>query len=692
MFLRLIFYTSFISCLIVNFAVAQEDAHKLKINVTRPLQVDYLAPSWNKDPLKVETAAVVIRDAGTGRLAKIEMIETGTNTSFFRGTYQLNFQNDEKADLTPEVYVVPLAMLQADPQLTRLDSLIREGTLLRKPYFLRTERKTQVLSIFDSRAQAMQAYQNFLQTGLGRPLIDPAALDAQRTAQKNNDTAGRLQKEAMSESLRAAMEAEERQKQEELKKKNAALSAAEIALRKKQAEALAAEAMALYQKENYKEAEAKFDKALALDPSNTNYYFPYGVTLYRLEKYNDAIVKLRLAKGPSVNPNEKDYYVGLSHMKLKEYEKSYKVFTDLKSRNDKALSGSSAFFAGVIDFQKENYDRAKTHFEYVLDNSTDPKMDQQAEAYIEQIANIKQFEEMRKKKIILSANLGLMYDSNILSVPKANASTGLSGYRWAYGASAEYRPVFSEKNEFSGILSVSDMYSTDPSFQAKKEFQNTDPQIWDLSFPYKWKGVAFGKPAQLGLTPAYETIHMDIGGTGSRDAIVNSTILKGDGTFVMTEDWFANYAMEIRRDDSQIQATSAENQTANKITLSTSQTHFQDKKKTHAVITDASVADNMALGSNQAFQRLDLAGSYLMPGVWDTSFVSRLAAGYAIYPDHDLKRKDKSLGLTLVLQRQINADFSANLTGTYSISQSNVDSFQYDKYMIMTGIAWKRAF
>ena len=692
MFLRLILLCSFISFFFPQSTLAQEDAHKLKINVNRPLRVDYLAPSWNKDPLKIETAAIVIRDAVSGRLAKIEMQETSANSAFFRGTYQLNFQGDEKAELTPEVYIVPLAMLQADPQLTRLDSLIHDGTLLRKPYFLRTERKNQILSVFDSRAQAMQAYESYLQTGLGRPVIDPAAFDAQRTAQKNNDSQNRLQKEAASESLRTAMEAEERRKQDELKKQSAAMGEAEKATHRKEALALANEAMALYQKENYKGAETKFDQAIALDPENTSYYFQYGVTLYRLEKYNSAIVKLRLAKGPGVNPNERDYYIGLSHMKLKEYEKSYKVFTEIKGRNDKALSGSSAFFAGVIDFQKENYDKSKSHFEYVLDNSTDPKMDQQAESYIEQIANIKQFEEMRKKKIILSANLGLMYDSNILSIPSANASTGLGGYRWAYGVSGEYRPIFSEKNEFSGILSVSDMYSMDNSFIAKKEFQNNDPQIWDLSFPYKWKGVTLGKPAQLGITPAYETIIMDINGTGNRTSIVNSTILKGDGTFVMNEDVFANYAVEVRHDDSQLTATSAENQTANKITLSTSQTHFQDKKKTRATIVDAALADNMALGSNQTYQRIDLAGSYLMPGVWETAFVSRLSAAYAVYPDHDSKRKDQNYGLTLVLQKQLNEDFAANLTGSYSISQSNVSTYQYDKYMIMSGINWKRAF
>jgi tetratricopeptide (TPR) repeat protein len=674
---------------------AQEDARKLKLDGRKPIRLEYLAPGWNKDAQKVDVSAIVIRDSLSGRLAKVEMSETGSNTSQFTGTYQINFQAEENAssEFTPEVYLAPLAVIQADQQLVRVAILIKEGTLLRKPYFLRIERGNQTISVFDSRSQALEAYQTFLKSTSGKPLVDPAAFAAQRLAQKSLEETNRLEQAQASANARIVIEEDERKRQEQLRLREAQLSAEEKQSRKAKASGLAAEALTLFQQNDTKGAEEKFNQAIELDPENTSYAFQYGVTLYRNDKYNRAVVLLDLAKGENVNANERDYYKALSHMKLKEYEVGYKVFTDLKSRNDKTTSPLAAFYAGVIDFQNEKYDVAKSHFEYVLDNSSDPKIDEQADTFIEQIANVKRFQAMREKNLILGFNFGLMYDSNILSVSAANAPTDLAGYRWSYGGSVEYRPVFSEKHEFSGILTVSDMYSTDQSFKAKTEFQNTDPLIMNLSLPYKFKGEALGKPAQLGLTPAYETVQMNSDGTGSREGIVNSLIVKGDGTFVMRDDWFANYALEVRRDTSLLSGVSDDDiQTANKVTLSTTQTFFQDAKKTKAILGEGSFAMNMAEGKNQQYNRIDLAASYLMPAFAETTFLSRFGVGTSQYSAHTTGRTDTNFSLTLVLQKQITETWGANVMANFNKNNSTIETNAYDKYVLMAGVNWKNAF
>lgn len=674
------------------FASAQEDARKIRLDSRRPIRIDYLAPSWNRSPDTQESSAIIIRDSLTGRVVKVEVMESGPNTAYFVGVYQIAFTTGDKIEITPEIYVAPLSLIKSDQALNNINGLIREGTLLRKPYFLRTEKGIQTISVFDSRAQAVEAYQSFLKTGMGRPLIDPAVFDAQRLAQKTRDELARAAEAARAEENRKSLEAEEKKRQEERIRQQAALNAAEKARRRQQAQALAEEGMRLYQKEDYAAAEEKFNKSTELDPENDSYNFPYGVTLYRNEKYNAAIVRLRLAQGEKVNINERDYFIALSHMRLKEYDQASNLFSELRKREDKVLSPSAAFFSGVIDFQQENYDSAKINFEYVLDNSVDAAMDQQAESYIEQIANIKQFEEMRKKKFILSANLGLMYDSNILSVSAANAPTDLAGLRWSYSGSLEYRPVFSEKNEFSAILTLADMYSMDSAFKAKTEFQNTDPLVLNLSLPYKRKGIYFGKPAQLGLTPAYETIQMNADGEGPRENIVNSTVLKGDATLVMTEDHYANYALELRSDNSMIEDAGDDDVSASKITLSTSQTVFQDKRKTTAIIGEGALSLNTALGDNQSYNRLDLAGSYLMPAFGESNFITRLGLGYATYPKHLVGRTDTNYNLSLVLMKQVSESFGATLTGSYTKNNSTLETSVYDKYMIMTGMNWRVSF
>lgn len=684
-----------LACLLPISTWAQEDARKLKLDGRKPIRLEYIAPAWNKDPRKNDLSAVIIRDSLSGRVAKVEMTETSENSSIFVGIYQINFQAgaDSTADITPEVYIAPLAMINSDQHLQRISSLIKENLLLRKPYFLRVEKGIQVISVFDSRAQALEAYQTYLRNSGGKPLVDPAALEAQRLALKNAEEKARLEQAAAAAAARTKIEEDEKRHQEELRKREALLNEQQRLERKAKAVKIAEEALEFYKKGDAKSAEDKFNQAIELDPENTSYSFQYGVTLFKNDKYNRAIVLLDMATGENVNANERDYYKALSHMKLQEYEEGYKIFTSLESRNDKSTSSLAAFYAGVIDFQRERFDPAKQHFEYVLDNSTDPKIDQQAESYIEQIANAKRFEEMRKKSVILTFNLGLMYDSNILSVSAANAPTDLAGYRWSYGGSIEYRPVFSEKHEFSGILSVSDLYSTDQSFKAKTEFQNTDPLIFGLVFPYKWKGTLFDKPAQVGLTPGYETIQMNADGTGARENIVNSTILKGDGTFVMRDDWFANYALEVRRDNSLLKDVPSDDvQSANKMTLSTTQTFFQDNKKTRAVIGEGSYAMNMADGKNQKYNRLEIAGGYLMPAFMESTLLSRLNASMSKYPDHVTGRDDKSLGLTLILQKQWSETWSGNLMGTFNKTDSTLEGYTYDKFVIMAGATWTNAF
>ena len=623
------------------------------------------------------------------------MGETGANTSEFIGTYQINFQGGENSssDVTPEVYVAPLAMVKADQQLVRIGTLIKDGALLRKPYFLRIEKGMQTISVYDSRAQALEAYQSFLKISSGKPVVDPAAFAAQEQAKKSLEEKTRIEQAAAAAAARVKIEEDEKRRQEDLRQQAAKLSAEEQAKRKAKAVELAGEALTLFQANNTKAAEEKFNQAIELDPENNSYAFQYGVTLYRNEKYNRAVVLLDLAKGPGLNETERDFYKASAHMKMKEYEKGYALFSAIKAKNDPDFSALSSFYAGLIDYQNERYDTAKANFEYVLDNSKDPKVDQQAETYIEQIANIKRFEEMRKKSIIVNFNLGLMYDSNILSVSAANAPTDLAGYRWAYGGSFEYRPVFSEVHEFSGILAVSDMYSTDQNFKAKTEFQNTDPLVMSLTAPYKWKGSAFGKPAQLGFTPGYETIQMNADGVGPREGYMNSLITKGDGTFVMSNDWFANYALEFRRDTSVLKDVSAEeNQTANKVTLSTTQTLFKNPKKTVAFISEAGLTMNMAEGDNQKYNRVDLAISYLMPVFGETTFLSRLGVGTAKYGSHLIGRSDTNYGLTLVLQNQFTETWSGNLMASILKSNSTLDGYTYDKYLLMAGVNWKNAF
>ncbi|PWU19513.1 MAG: hypothetical protein C5B49_05695 [Bdellovibrio sp.] len=685
-----------IACISFFFqsAFGQEDARHLKLDTRRTLRVDYHSDAWNKDPQKVESSMLLIRDAATGKLVKIEVSETGPNTGLFVGYYQISFGSGENTptEVTPEVFVAPRELMKKG-SLKDIEKLISEEKLLRKPYFLRLEGKSiQAISVYDTKDQAVQAYQDFLVTGMGRPIVDRAAMEAQKQAQLAAEEKKQLDARAKAETERQRLEEEEKNKKLELLRKQAALDAVEKAKRIAQAKSLATEAMKLYEQEKFSEAEENFQKASELDPENQNYNFQYGVTLYRNEKYNPSLVMLKMVK-EDVDPTEKHFFMGLDYLKLKDFDSAYREFLDVKSKNDKKLSAAAAFYAGVIDYQKEHYDSAKGLFEFVLDSSSDPKIDQQAEAYIEQVANIQKFQEMQKKKFIVSANLGINYDSNILAMNLANAPSDHAGFRGVYGGSVEYRAVYTPKNEFSGLISISDFYSTDNSFKADPTLQNLDPLVIDIKMPYRWKGQAFGKPYMLGLTPYFEDIHMNADGVGSRESILNSTALAFDQTFVVSDSWFSMVTLEARHDVSLTTPPSdADNLTANKFTLYTTQTLFLDSKKSSGCGIEAGFINNQAIGDNQSYNQVTVAGSYFSPVGTNKLWTNRLGVLNSNYPKHLTGRADNNISFSTGLRSPLTEVLSLNLGANFAHNQSSISNYTYDRWSLTTSLAWLQSF
>ena len=673
---------------------AQEDiGRKLKLDQNKQLRIDYKFNAWNKNPNVEDTASILLRDGNSGRLAKIELQETGKNSSDFVGFYSINFGS---GDVVPEVYLPPQEMIKSAEQFKKLSELIKDGFLLRKPYFLRLEKNIQAITVYDTKDQALSAFEQYRLGLKGKAIVSNSVLKTQQNAELAVAAQKLAEKALQQEMQRVRMAELEKQKMEDLKKEQEALSEAQKLKRSEEAKNLAEQAMKLYQSENYVEAEKLFKKSSELDPANTQYSFQYGVTLYRNEKYNESLVVLGLARNLEANSElEKKFYMGLNHMKLKEFETAHDIFDGIKKTEDKNLSPSASFFNGVMDFQKEKYDPAKLYFEYVLDNSSDPRMDEQAEAYIEQIAQIKQFEANKAQKFILTGTLGMSYDSNVLLVSdtgEASAESGEQGLRTIYGFSFEYRPIYTEKHEFSAILSYSDILTKSTSFQDDVTFSDADPLTISLTTPYKWKGMAFQRGYQVIITPGMDMLSMNADGSGGREKILDSTYLKADQTFVMSDNWYSGYNFEYRNDLSLTDTTGDEDSSATKITLQTTQTLFLDKKKTQAYIGEASYSLNNAVGDNKTYNKFELAGSYMMPWKYETTALGRLGLINTTYPTHTESRKDNEISLTGALTKPINEAFTSSLSANYTLNSSNVDSSAYNKYSLTFIVTWNKGF
>ncbi|MFN7826082.1 MAG: hypothetical protein ACK5P6_12080 [Pseudobdellovibrionaceae bacterium] len=674
--------------LFLSHFIFAQTPRPILIKPSQPVTFEYTSPAWNKSKTEIDSGYVVVRDAKNGNLVKAELRETEINSSVFLGTFGIGFTARE---FSPEVYIIPKEYFEKPDQLK---ILFAENRLSRKPIFLKADSKKQWINIFDTSDQALLAMGKWKNSQKSKTqIVDPSVLEAQRKLEVQKELERLQRVEAEQERERTRLAEQEARRQQALKEAQSKLAAEEIKRRKVAAKKLAEVGLKLYSAGSFPEAESKFNQAVEMDPSDQSFYYQYGVTLYRTEKFSKSLVVLRsLPTQGSYDPNEKNYFMGLNYLKLKEFSNAREQFAQIQAKDLPQLSPSSAFFVGVIDFQTESFESAKAQFEYVLDKSMDAQLDQQAEAYLDQIANIMAFNEERKKKWIIGLSGGLTFDSNIQQISNSQidsgTSTGLEGYRWAYGANVEYRPLYNEKNEFSIIAAASDMYSTDTSFKAKGEFQNLDPLTVSISAPYKWKGESFSKPAQTVLTPGYETIMMNLDGSGSRETIVSTLFVKLDQTLVMKDDHWSNYYFELRNNDSQTTSTGDDDQTAMRYTLGTTQTFFQDAKKEKAWIADSALTLNQAEGKNQAYNKIELGAAYLQPWKWETTARARLGYYISDYGSHSTGRKDNQLSLSGLLQRKISEEVSGTLSINYIDNGSTLSASDYDKYSIGLGLNW----
>lgn len=663
---------------------------RVRVDATSAIQVNYGNPSWNRSPLSIETASLLMREGVTGRLVQISLQETAPDSSVFSGTYSITWEDAQK--LQVEFYVPPQSLLGSEEGLKRVTSLIGTKQLRRHPFLLRRSAGgQQAIEIFDSRKQAraalsayraeQQAQAVVLSNRQNTPKKFPSDAEIEAAARAEELKARQAAAKLLAERVR--LEQVEARRLRDLLAQFFLLTPAERAVRRRKAADLAAQGMTKYQEEDYDDAQALFDKAVELDPENRSYFYPFGVTLYRLDRNNRSIVYLQLANDPSVNAAERDYFIALNHYKMKDFAAALSAFDKVAATKDPELGPSAHFYKGLIGYERKHWETAQKSFQTVLDTSKDPRLDERAEAYIEQILRLRQFETERARKWQLSLTIGEMLDSNVL-LSTDSSEIGLAtddfGYRTLLSGGVRYRPIYEESREFAAQLDLLTMYTLDKSLQDDQELRNTDPTMATLTLPWTYKGLAFGKGYKLDITPGYETIYMSIEDNETK-AILNSYFVNFSNLFVMTNDWFSTYNLELRGDDSRLTPSDpADDASATKFKVANSNLIFVSSDKSRIITAEGAYTLNQAEGDNAKYNRIDFGVGYIQPWKWDTSANVRLAYFLLDYPDHSDGRMDNSVTLSAGLSRKIADAYSAGVLASYNINSSNVSANDYKKW------------
>jgi tetratricopeptide (TPR) repeat protein len=662
------------------------------------IRLNYGRPEWNTSSLKVNTAAILMREGASGRIVQVEVEETAPDSAVFSGFYSINFR--DLSALKVEFYAPPQNLLSDLAGRRKVSQMIESRELRRLPFVLRRDPTTGVqnVELFDNADQARLAYKAFQaeqellvalknRTDKRDQTLDAAALALEQAE---------FEEVSRNMAERVRLSQVEAQRLAGLLQKFSLAQPEERARAKTEAQKSARAAMVAYEAGRFSEARKLFEASIELDPSNRTYYFQYAVTLYKLEDFNRALVYFDLTDTKAADQVELDFYRGLSLYRLRDSVAALEAFQRVVNAKDPEISPSARFYRGVIHFDRQRWELSRTEFQAVLDESNDAVLDQRAESYIERALRMQQLEAERSRRWTFVGTFGGLYDDNVLlssdSDRDRGTATNSAAWRALLQGMVKYRAMYEEKNEWAIQLDAMTMYSVDKDFQTSQAITNSDATILGVTLPWTHKNVVRGKGYKLDVIPGFETTYMSIENNEFKP-IYNSYVLNFQNLFVMSETWFTNLNIDLRQDVSGLSSSTGDDDSTafkSKVTWASINMPFEDRKQ--LLVSDLAYTNNSSLGKNSIFNRVDLGVGYIRPSFWDMTFSSKLGYFMLNYPQNASGRSDNNITLTLGLNKKINEKLMSGFMTSYSVNSSNVSVNEYKKLTAMITFTAVEAF
>lgn len=688
------------SLVFIHSARADIETKRAHIESTTPLLIELRNKDWNQNPSAKDRSFLFIKDSNSGSILTVELVESSENSNVFKGIFQVGLSLGKP--VLPEIYLPTDDVLKSkNPSLVG-SRLIQSKQLKRAAHFLRRSLENpnqQILSVYQTSNDALDAYRRYLAAKQRLAATQPNTSLQQKFDSNPEDGNALAQKLSAVElaKIRMEKEAEEQERlrkqrqqevEDELNRKRLAeqqLGEQEKAKRRAQAEQFAKRALKAYEAEDYKKAQALFEKSLELDPNQKVYLYQYGITLFRLEKFDEAIIRLQLAEGPDVSEPEKNYFLGLSYMRTKDKSKAIEAFDKTAKSKEPTLGPAASFYKGVIRYNFEEYPEAKADFQEVLDTSQDPELDKQADEYIEKIAMAMQFQEQAKRKFFVNSLLAYNYDSNVLQTDPTGVfggdPLGFASSRSLVSAGLDYRFLFNERYESQVKVSVLDMRSANAQVQA------ADPTILSVSVPFKYRGTWGGRGYQLGTSLSYDAISLN----GA--AAINTAGLKFDGNLFSSETRLQSLQIQFQTDQNQIPTAVGDfDANAQRVSLLYASTHFLNSGKTKSWNWDLGAIVNNAVGRQLRNQRLSAGVGYSSPFYFQTSANIKASVFSLNFQDHLQDRSDFNASLAATLSRPLSSWISALAVLNLMANQSTVSTTQFEKSSLILGVTMNPSF
>ncbi len=694
-----------LALILTPFGYAQDGGEDQRTGLYH-LRYGYRA--WNLDPAAIDSASILMRDKNTGRLVQIMLQETAPDSSIFSGIFSIRW--DDAAQLATEFYIPPQNLLDEKEGFRELQRIVLAGELKPKPFILRlSEVGDHVIEIFDTAEQAAQARALFEEEMRLRDFATNVmrrsgeGLEGVHADEHFLKRALSVEEQRKLSQLRAEVLRQEQLERQARIERLSAYRMLPAATRRSQAEkakALGAEGLAFFHQNNIEEAALKFEQSRKLDPSLSDYDFQYGASLYRLERYVASLAILRMVHHDKVPADELWYYLGLNYYQMNDLIAARESFEKVSGLKSSKLAPSATFYVALVNLRLLNLDAARAGFQAVTETTQEASLKERSREYLVYTDRLETYHKTRNKKWSLAGALGGIYDSNVLLTSDSLRDLGLAtdseALRSLVQVEAGYRPHYTEKTEWAARLGFLNLYSMEPGLASSADLQKADPTIFTVTAPYTIKGKWGQRPSRWEITPGYETILMNLDGTGTK-TILNSATLDLSASVVMREDWISSYHLKLRHDDSHVAtADPATNADAFKVELKYSNIYYTQRTRGSFLLPEVGYIYNAAEGEEQTYYRINLSLAYIFPWIWGAHWNLQGSYFLATYPDGvpdpveetTSSRSEQNAALGLGFTKPLGKSWTWSVHTSYTRNTASESSYSYSKWNALTSFGF----
>lgn len=369
---------------------------------------------------------------------------------------------------------------------------------------------------------------------------------------------------------------------------------------------------------------------------------------------------------------------GLSLIRNQKYEEAILVLEKSIASQELSNQAASYYLIGIANLELENFSSALNSFETALDISKDPKLDTKIDEQIDKTIQRQNFYESNKDKNRISYYVGVGYDSNLLNLNKDNfVGTDLSSYSALYGLSYSHALIRQFDFQLTPEISIADSYSVNTTFAADSTIQSSDALQLSLLVPAQFMMNIFSDHDSLSPQLGFKTLYLPTDST-KRSLAFNSVFFAIKSVMNFTNYYVFMPQLTYSMDKSSLTyADSADDQTANKVTLDLNNTFLVSEDR-HQINLNLSGEQNTAEGDNSSYAKITAALEVRLSMI--PTYNLGLSTKYiqTDYTKRTTVRNDRQNSVGLDVAKNFTADqsLSMNLSSSSRTSNSEMNSYQ----------------